>query len=301
MTEAEWWACDDPRRMLGYLGTRGSDRKLRLFACAYARTGSWLIEMSAWRGEELLARRRPDEPLDADWARKAILDVRRRPAPVRGERMLADSNQGAPVTFQGKPPWDRVGEEVVAFAEQFADGRLTAEQFAQRAGPLSQELFRDDSYAAYAGPSAFLEGEESRLLRATLAPTGFEAARAAIHSVRHTFVGLADSGELRRFSPELREAAREQTYLLQTQLLREIFGNAVEPVLLDPLWLAAGDGIVVRLAESIAEERDWSRLPILGDALEEAGCGIGAVLEHCRVEREHARGCWVLDLVLGRS
>src|SRR5947208_15249162 len=80
MTEAEWWACDDPRHMLGFLGTRGSDRKLRLFACANARTGSWLIGMSAWCSGDLLARRRDDEPLDAAWAARTILDVRRSPA-----------------------------------------------------------------------------------------------------------------------------------------------------------------------------------------------------------------------------
>ena len=56
MTEAEWWACDDPRHMLGFLGKSGSDRKLRLFACAYARTGSWLIGMSAWCGGDLRRR-----------------------------------------------------------------------------------------------------------------------------------------------------------------------------------------------------------------------------------------------------
>jgi hypothetical protein len=307
MTEQEWATCCDPRPMLGYLGTRElcelaslrvsqsnrsrkvSDRKLRLFACAYARTASWLIEMSAWRSEKLLAQRRDEEPLDVAWARRTILDVRRRPA--RGD---------APITFQGKPPWNTLGEEVVRFAEQFADGLIPTEQFAQQAATLSQSLFRDDTYAAYAGPSAFLEGEESRLLRATIAPTGFEAARAAIHSVRHTFVGLADSGELRRFSPELREAAREQTSFLQAQLLREIFGNMVVPIQFDPIWLVADDGIVVRLAESIYEEGDWDRLPILGDALEEVGCSITAVLDHCRSEWEHVRGCWLLDLLRER-
>src|SRR5262249_15275199 len=125
MTEAEWWACDDPRHMLGFLGTRSSDRKLRLFACAYARTGSWLIGMSAWCSGELLARRRDDEPLDAAWAVRTILDVRR--VPARGN---------APITFQGKPPWEKVGEEVVRFAEQVADGLISTPEFAKRAGPL---------------------------------------------------------------------------------------------------------------------------------------------------------------------
>jgi hypothetical protein len=59
--------------------------------------------------------------------------------------------------------------------------------------------------------------------------------------------------------------------------------------------------VVGRLAESIYQERDWGRLPILGDALEEVGCSIPAVLQHCRERHEHVRGCWVVDLALQRG
>ena len=54
-----------------------------------------------------------------------------------------------------------------------------------------------------------------------------------------------------------------------------------------------------RLAESIYEERTFDDLPILGDALEEAGCTDPTILDHCR-SGEHVRGCWVVDLVLGK-
>ena len=66
-------------------------------------------------------------------------------------------------------------------------------------------------------------------------------------------------------------------------------------------WLTWGDGIVLGLALAIDEERGWDRMPILADALEDAGCNESALLDHLRQGDRHARGCWVLDLLLGRG
>jgi hypothetical protein len=52
---------------------------------------------------------------------------------------------------------------------------------------------------------------------------------------------------------------------------------------------------------AIYEERAFDRLPILGDALEEAGCDNPAILSHCRDGGDNVRGCWVLDLLLGQT
>src|SRR5437762_722095 len=62
-----------------------------------------------------------------------------------------------------------------------------------------------------------------------------------------------------------------------------------------------GDGIIPRLAQAVYEERAFERLPVLADALEEAGCTDAAILDHCRSPGPHARGCWVVDLLLGRE
>src|SRR5439155_24569283 len=61
------------------------------------------------------------------------------------------------------------------------------------------------------------------------------------------------------------------------------------------------DGTVVKLAQGIYDDRAFARLPILADALEEAGCMDTEILDHCRRAREHVRGCWVLDLLLGKE
>jgi hypothetical protein len=83
--------------------------------------------------------------------------------------------------------------------------------------------------------------------------------------------------------------------------LREIVGNPFRPVPLDPAWLTWNRGTVRRLAETIYETRAFESLPILADALEDAGCTDAALLDHLRGPEPHALGCFALDLVLGKS
>jgi hypothetical protein len=85
---------------------------------------------------------------------------------------------------------------------------------------------------------------------------------------------------------------------LQCELLRDIFGNPFRPVAVDRSWLTS---TVVSLATGIYEERAFDRLPVLADALQDAGCENQTVLDHCRGPGEHVRGCWVIDLLLGKT
>jgi hypothetical protein len=80
--------------------------------------------------------------------------------------------------------------------------------------------------------------------------------------------------------------------------LRCLFGNPFRPVAFDPAWRAP---TAVALAQRIYDERDFGAMPVLADALQDAGCEHPDVLAHCRGGGEHARGCWVVDLVLGKS
>jgi hypothetical protein len=84
-------------------------------------------------------------------------------------------------------------------------------------------------------------------------------------------------------------------------LLREMLGNPFRPVIVDPAWLTWNDGVVPKLAQVIYDERRFADLPILADALEDAGCADADILAHCRGGGEHVRGCWVVDLLLGKS
>ena len=66
----------------------------------------------------------------------------------------------------------------------------------------------------------------------------------------------------------------------------------------DPAWLTSD---VVALARGIYDERTFDRMPILADALQDAGCDSADILNHCRGAGPHVRGCWVVDLVLGKA
>ena len=81
-------------------------------------------------------------------------------------------------------------------------------------------------------------------------------------------------------------------------LLRDIFGNPFRPAAFDPAWRTP---TAVALASGMYESRAFDRLPILADALQDAGCDSDEVLDHCRGPGPHVRGCWVVDLVLGRA
>jgi hypothetical protein len=84
----------------------------------------------------------------------------------------------------------------------------------------------------------------------------------------------------------------------QATLLRDIFGNPFRPVKFPKRWRTEA---AVGLALRMYDDRDFRAMPILADALEEAGCDVAELLAHCREPGVHVRGCWVVDLVLGKS
>ena len=84
----------------------------------------------------------------------------------------------------------------------------------------------------------------------------------------------------------------------QTKYLRDIFGNPFRPVPLDPRWLTS---TVVDLVQAIYDERAFDRMPILADALMDAGCDSDEIILHCRGDGPHVSGCWVVDLLLGKT
>ncbi len=89
---------------------------------------------------------------------------------------------------------------------------------------------------------------------------------------------------------------------VQAALLRCVTGNPfrrLPPP--DPAWLSWNSSTVVRMAEQIYEDRRWEDMPVLGDALEDAGCQDAEVLGHCRSGGEHTRGCFLVDWVLGKE
>jgi hypothetical protein len=104
------------------------------------------------------------------------------------------------------------------------------------------------------------------------------------------------------------EYSRPGECLAQARLLRDLFGNPFHPIAANAAWLTWHDGLIPKLAAAIYETRrlpegtlDNVRLAILADALEDAGCTDADILNHCRSDGDHVRGCWVVDLILGKE
>ncbi len=164
--------------------------------------------------------------------------------------------------------WDRLDKasrRAVEAAERFADGKITRKALdaARRKVPTEYAGLDEEFAPNAASYTAF--------------PTGQAAAYGAAEATAFLTA----------------EAGREW----QDALRRDIFPP--ERVKLEEEWLAANDGAVAKVAAAIYEDQDFERLPILADALEEAGCTSKKVLAHLRGPGPHVLGCWPLDLILG--
>jgi hypothetical protein len=168
--------------------------------------------------------------------------------------------------------WDRLSHErsrrAVEVAERFADGLASPQQQGAR-----HRLAMSVPWADQASP---------------------EGAQAAYNCVDKDATQAAHMSAyvLGENSPRERRA--------QAALLRDIAGNPFRPVVASPALLAWGDGTLPKLAQPIYDERAFDRLPILADAVEDAG-GPEEMVSHLRSPGPHARGCWVVDLILGKA
>jgi hypothetical protein len=95
-----------------------------------------------------------------------------------------------------------------------------------------------------------------------------------------------------------RGALREDPRSVLPAAMRDIFGNPFHPVSFLPSWRT---DTAVTLAQQMYEARDFSAMPILADALQDAGCDKDDIFSHCRGPGPHVRGCWVVDLVLAKE
>ena len=104
----------------------------------------------------------------------------------------------------------------------------------------------------------------------------------------------------RAVNPEkYREQDRWPPCQEQATLARDVFGNPFRPVTFEPTWRTS---TVLALARQMYESRDFSAMPILADALQDAGCESTEVLEHCRDPKGiHVRGCWLVDRLLAKG
>jgi hypothetical protein len=191
------------------------------------------------------------------------------------------------------PPARRAVEVAEDFADNLADFDCLRAVFLAIGGepttvsPLSFIPRNDTALAAVA--QAARPPDSQRYFPGWVFARAAEAARyAAFHK--------AVASGRRNLPPGLKEAEESA----QADLIRELFGNPFRPVTVAPAVLRWNDGTVVRLARAISDERAWDRMPVLADALEDAGCDGEDLLAHCRAG-DHARGCFLLDLILSKD
>jgi hypothetical protein len=192
----------------------------------------------------------------------------------------------------------------VEVAERFADDTATRSELATRCSAARVAIAHTDaeSSAYFAARCAVNERiTPAHTLTHTASAVGSAAlwaASAVRCEVNRQTNSEADS-----------KAAEDAERCAQISLLRDIFGNPFRPSPpLPPAVLAWNDGTIPRIAQAIYEERrmpegtfDTARLAILADALLDAGCEDEALIKHCREPGPHVRGCWAVDLILGKG
>lgn len=303
MTEQEWLACtDNPGVMLQFLGNRAgvSDRKLRLFSVACCRPIRHLLTAAECHAVDL-AERYAD-----GWASREELVDTYDMLVQRGQQGLTRGGGVASIT----------------------------------AAPFLEVEHWMDSLEGF-------RSEEGRFLIAPWIAAAELFLGAVWDEVEATFTQEQSDLSEEQCDVALGEAdddARRLIYRYQSALVRELFGNQVRSTRLGFACLEWNGGAVAHLARLISEERRYDELPVLADALEEAGCDDEYLLAHCRMPcskwsrrvpppyrflsteemplfrdlfdeaeppgehaepcievAEHVRGCWVLDLILGRQ
>jgi hypothetical protein len=203
---------------------------------------------------------------------------------------------------------DERNRHAVEVAERFADGQASEAERAA-ANAASYSVYENTSPPASGFPDA-AQGINRSEWEAAQAATGvvlpFDEAAEAIRCAdvvgEQIIEAIAEEAKgkhsVRVVADYATRSATTGENAAQAHLLRCVFGNPFRPVPFAPAWRTPE---VTALATAIYEERAFDRLPILGDALEDAGCTDAAILEHCRGPGPHVRGCWVVDLILGKS
>jgi hypothetical protein len=169
--------------------------------------------------------------------------------------------------------------KAVEVAERFADGRASPEELAL-AHHAASEVDISGSGASY--------GDD--LLHCSVLVVSAPSAYEACLAVRNGHMAAGSQWFTPEIQPDLRTGC---------DILRDVIGNPYRPTpTVDSSVFAWNNQAITQIARAIYAERTFDQLPILADALEEAGCSNEAILTHCRGAQRHWKGCWAVDLLL---
>jgi hypothetical protein len=273
ISEREWLACRNPHHLLRHGPVPVSERKRHLFNCACCRRvqQQGLADATS-RGWLLLCERYAEGGVE-----RAEIDAQR---PVIWQACIAAQATYGSAWRQTRGAAESAFEEAV----RRTNDRARVTQAARRV--WDAEVHR----------LAVLRATAKALRAAWAIPDrSGETAWESRHAEKVMRAPRPNGRPGQRTVELLAEITR-----CQGDLVHDLLGNPYQPVVpVDPSWLLRNGGCVAMLVQAIHEEGRFGDLPVLGDALEEAGCDNRAILEHCRGSGPHVRGCWVVDRLRG--
>jgi hypothetical protein len=262
MTEAEWFSAVDPAPLLRFVGDGLTDRHRLLFMAGCCRR--------VW---DLLTGRQSRQVIETA------------EAVAEGHATAADliaAIDDLPLDRLSRPDtplwYDRIGP-MFAMTTDWQSHLIVAEGC--------------ETAAANHASAAVVKGHplhaDIRRLPEVMA-AGFIPERDTEEYIQKLTNEIWSAGQDERITRAAAERAA------QTDLVRCVCGNPFRRVAADPAWLTS---TVVALARGVHADRAFDRLPILADALQDAGCDDPDILAHCRGPHAHTLGCWVVGLLLG--
>jgi hypothetical protein len=188
-------------------------------------------------------------------------------------------------------------QELITTSERYADGAISFEDM-REAKLKYHEAVRHYQYEVHPSP----EQDARHAVEMAGAYDRFEPNHA--HQTVRYAVSSAATLQLRQVrefpnSNSDRDRITDEEEGRWVRLVRDIFGNPFRAVSFDPDWRSS---TAVALAKQMYDSGDFAAMPILADALQDAGCDSEDILSHCRSANQvHVRGCWVVDLVLDKE
>jgi hypothetical protein len=190
---------------------------------------------------------------------------------------------------------DKTLRDAIEVAERFADGGSTVIEFSvweSQVRQIVEELKRLDpgtNCIVMRGDFVHPETYAAVMVGNCLLSDARSAATDVPFSAASASAGTPDENE-----PQY-----QAEFAAHAAFVRDIFGNPFRPTAFSSAWRTS---TALALAKQMYESRDFSAMPILADALQDAGCDNDDILNHCRnANQVHVRGCWVVDLVLGKE
>jgi hypothetical protein len=303
VTEADWQTCSDPEPLLHFLHDKGSSRKWRLFAVACCRRIGHLITDERSRQAVEVATRYADDIATQEELEAAYSVAQRAWREAKDTEYTAEAEANFCTTPAYAATFCRLqAASAACHAVFYRDpGRPDAEpasfgaDFWRRGSQSVASAVSQNVYANFGSTYGDARWEEARRAAKSAEIAELQAHCEVLRDLFGEYLG--PPGEEGRWLPWGVERGAHPTSQAEQWCLLPRARNLV----VRREWLAWNTGTIPRLAETIYQEQAFDRLPILADALEDAGCSEGQLLVHLRTLGVHVRGCWVVDLLLNKE